>query len=346
MLVSLIYPRYNVDKAKYDNFFSDESLALWNYVCKRPFLVDKFIDDQSSAEVGMVTFLKEQKLYKAASFAKGFRPVLVHEFFSNLSSQVSDSTSGWYHQLYVRGQMVSFSPAEINKILGCSDAVLSYAFPSDFPLDFDCLISEITGNKMVSWPNDSKFPASSLRLKYYVLYKIAANNWLPFSHTTSVFKEMASLLYAIGRRIPFDLGHIIFTHIETFAGSKATTINLPYPCLLTNLLLKNGVFCEDYEESVLAKPLKISRRIFAPDKVNDLRAESTATSQSPTPVHNSTESSLLMFLQDSLHDLITRRQNIDMQLQQLQEERRALGHKEVHLQSLIRSFSGSTTGCV
>ena len=93
--VSPSYPRYDSEKAKYDNFFSDGCLALWNYVCKRPFLVERFNDDQSHAEVGMVTFLKEHKLYKAASFAKGFRPVLVHEFFSNLSSQVSDSTSAW-----------------------------------------------------------------------------------------------------------------------------------------------------------------------------------------------------------------------------------------------------------
>ena len=81
----------------------------------------------------------------------------------------------------------------------------------------------------------------------------------------------------------------------------------------------------------MAKPLKISRRIFAPDKVNDLKAKSAAAPQSYTPVPNSTEPSLLLFLQDSLHDLNTRRQHIDLQLQQLQEERRALGQKEVRI---------------
>ena len=33
-----------------------------------------------------------------------------------------------------------------------------------------------------------------------------------------------------------------------------------------------------------------------------------------------------------------------MQLQQLQEEKRVLSQKEVRIQSLIRSFSGSTEG--
>ena len=188
MLATPSYPRYDSEKAKYDNFFSDESLALWDYVCKRPFLVEHFIDDQSYAEFGMVTFLKEYKLYKVASFAKGFRPVLVHEFFSNLSSHVSDSTSGWYHQVYVRGQMVPFSPEVINKILGRSVGLKSSAFLEDFPTDFDLISYEITGKKVVSWPNDSRFPASSLTLKYYVLYKIAMNNWLSSAHTTSVFK--------------------------------------------------------------------------------------------------------------------------------------------------------------
>ena len=118
---------------------------------------------------------------------------------------------------------------------------------------------------------------------------------------------MASLLFVIGRGIPFDLGYIIFSQIETFAGSKATTINLPYPCLLTSLLLKSGVSCEDYEESILSKPLKISRRIFTPDKVNDLLIKSSATNQSSTPEVDSIESPLLLFLKDSLLDLQTRR---------------------------------------
>ena len=96
MITSASYPRFDAKKAKYDNFFSDESLAIWDYVCKRPFLVERCIDEQSYSEFGMVNFLKEQKLYREASFTKGFRPVLVHEFFLNLSSQVNDSTSGWY----------------------------------------------------------------------------------------------------------------------------------------------------------------------------------------------------------------------------------------------------------
>ena len=278
MTASPSYPRFDSKKAKYDNFFSDESLAMWDYMCKRPFLVEHFIDEQPYVEFGMVNFLKEHKLYRVASFAKGFRRVLVHELFLNLSSQVNDSTSGWYQQIYVRGQMVPFSPSDINKILDHSVELKSSVYPVDFPTDYDLIIYEITGKKVVSWPNDSKFPASSLTLKYYVLYKIAVNNWLPSSHTTSVFKDMASLLFAIGCGITFDLGYIIFSHIETFAGSKATTINLPYPCLLTSILLKNGVSCEDYEESVLSKPLTISRQIFSPNKVNDLLVKSsTAT---------------------------------------------------------------------
>ena len=205
-----------------------------------------------------------------------------------------------------------FSPSVINKILGCSVELKSSAFLDDFPMDFDLSISKITGKKVVSWPNDSKFPASFLTLKYYVLYNIVVNNWLPSSYTTSVFKDMASLLFAIGRGLPFDLGYIIFSHIETFAGSKATTIDLPYLCLLTSLFLMNGVSYEDYEESVLSKPLKISKRIFAPIKVNDLLAKSSTAAQSSITVADSTKFPLLLFLKDSLLDLQTHRQQIDL----------------------------------
>ena len=38
--VSPSYPWFDAKKAKYDNFFSNESLAMWDYVCKRdPFLL-------------------------------------------------------------------------------------------------------------------------------------------------------------------------------------------------------------------------------------------------------------------------------------------------------------------
>ena len=97
-------------------------------------------------------------------------------------------------------------------------------------------------------------------------------------------------MFAIGLGIAFDLGYIIFSHIETFVRGKATTINLPYLYLVTSLLLKNGVSCEDYEESVLYKSLKISRRIFAPDKVNDLLVKSFAAPQSSIPVADPTKS--------------------------------------------------------
>ena len=105
--------------------------------------------------------------------------MLVHGFFSNLSLQVNDSTSSRYHQVYVRGKMVPFSPSVINKTLGRSVEFKSSAYPDDFPTDYDLIISEITDKKVVSWPNHSKFPASSLTLKYYLLYKIAVNNWVP-----------------------------------------------------------------------------------------------------------------------------------------------------------------------
>ena len=52
------YPRFDSKKANYDNFFFDESLAMWDYVCKRPFLVEHFTDNQSYAEFYMVKFLK------------------------------------------------------------------------------------------------------------------------------------------------------------------------------------------------------------------------------------------------------------------------------------------------
>ena len=59
-----------------------------------------------------------------------------------------------------------FSPKVINKILGRPVGLKSSAFPKVFPTYFDLIIFEITGKKVVSWPNDSKFPASSLTLKY------------------------------------------------------------------------------------------------------------------------------------------------------------------------------------
>ena len=76
--------------------------------------------------------------------------------------------------------------------------------------------------------------------------------------------------------------------------------------------MKNGVSCEDYEESVLSKSLKISRRIFALDKVNDLLVESSVAPQSSIPVANPTKSPMLMFLKDSLLDVQTRHQQIDL----------------------------------
>ncbi|XP_039119670.1 uncharacterized protein LOC120255974 [Dioscorea cayenensis subsp. rotundata] len=116
------------------------------------------------------------------------------------------------------------------------------------------VLKEITGGRTESWGEETRLPASILTAKYNVLFRLGIQNWLPAPHNSSIVKELALLLFAIG----------------TEADCSYSSTSLGYPALLSQYLLQHGVQLKKGEPVKAVKKLKISQKLFNPGKKIDL----------------------------------------------------------------------------
>ncbi|XP_058754772.1 uncharacterized protein LOC131627929 [Vicia villosa] len=86
-----------------------------------------------------------------------------------------------YIKVFVRGKCVSFSPSVINNFLERTDE----AQPELEVID-NKVCQMITTKEVNSWPLKEKLTASKLSIKYVMLHKIGAANWVPTSHKSTI----------------------------------------------------------------------------------------------------------------------------------------------------------------
>ncbi|XP_058784705.1 uncharacterized protein LOC131659548 [Vicia villosa] len=110
-----------------------------------------------------------------------------------------------FRKVFVRGKCVNFSSTVTNNLLGRSDEAQSELKVSDNKV---CQV--ITANQVRSWPLKGKLSASKLSMKYAMLHKIGAANWVPTNHKSTVPTILGRFIYAVGTKAKFDYGTYIF----------------------------------------------------------------------------------------------------------------------------------------
>ncbi|XP_039120114.1 uncharacterized protein LOC120256496 [Dioscorea cayenensis subsp. rotundata] len=208
---------------------------------------------------------------KSVTFQKHYSPTLVQEFYSILTLEIKSNTASGYHQIFLRGKTVKFSPEGINDFLECPTIVENgvYVYNDDFEHSDDIIIA-LTGGKCSSWGLESRLSTSKLTLKYNVLFKLGAFNWSPTTHNSSILKEMTMLLYAIVTGKQFNLGQFIFDRITYMVNVTSTVNHLAYLILITQFMMQSGVPIENSELVTGIKKLKISPKLFGVGKIIDL----------------------------------------------------------------------------
>jgi hypothetical protein len=96
---------------------------------------------------------------------------LVKEFIVNIGEDCDNKLSKEYHQVFVRGKCVQFSPAVINAYLGRRE----YGYPGFEPTN-NQVCKTITANQVKVWPLKGKVPSAMLSVKYAILNRICAIN--------------------------------------------------------------------------------------------------------------------------------------------------------------------------
>jgi hypothetical protein len=91
--------------------------------------------------------------------------------------------------VFVRGICVKFSPVIINKFLGTKED--GYG---ELEVTNNEVCKTITANQVKVWPLKGKVPSVMLSVKYVILNRIGAVNWVPTTHTSDIATCLARFI--------------------------------------------------------------------------------------------------------------------------------------------------------
>ncbi|VFQ66930.1 unnamed protein product [Cuscuta campestris] len=287
-----VTPVVKTGKSPHSRFVSSKAKSLFSSVHKKSIIVQRRIDvEDFKLKTNLIPLLEKSKLMKSVTLQGSFVKSVICEFYCNLSESCADSADPMFHKVFLRGRTYKLSPALINTALDLTPSKKdTKIFETNMWLD-------LTNGQRASQSSKAKISSSILKSSYAILLRVAALHWLPTTHTKTVSKIMARLLYKIKHNIPFDLGQLIFDQIMLFAAEKykVNSIGLPYPTLLYSLLVSQGFSKEEDEEEELEEPpLQVDSRHMEGKHYNDMEvAASTTAKHKETP-------SLVRFLEQKL----------------------------------------------
>ncbi|KAL2976563.1 hypothetical protein AAZX31_13G016700 [Glycine max] len=259
----------NVPDAPLDNisFHSIGNVEKWKYVYQRRLALERELGRAAMDCKEIVDLIKAAGLLKTVSKLGECYEGLVREFIVNIPSDISNRKSDDYQRVFVRGKCIRFSPAVINKYLGR---------PTDGVIDIDVsehqIAKEITAKRVQHWPKKGKLSAGKLSVKYAILHRIGAANWVPTNHTSTIATGLGKFLYAVGTKSKFNFGNYIFDQTVKHSESFAVKLPIAFPTVLCGIMLSQHPNMLNYTDSVMKResPLSLHYKLFEGTHVPDI----------------------------------------------------------------------------
>ncbi|KAH1213170.1 hypothetical protein GmHk_14G041176 [Glycine max] len=254
----------NVPDAPLDNisFHSIGNVEKWKYVYQRRLAVERELGRNALDCKETMDLIKAAGLLKTVTKLGDCYEGLVREFIVNIPSDISNRKSDDYQRVFVRGKCVRFSPAVINKYLGRpTDGVI------DIDVSEDQIAKEITAKRVQHWPKKGKLSAGKLSVKYAILHRIGAANWVPTNHTSTVATGLGKFLYAVGTKSKFNFDQTV-KHSESFA----VKLPIAFPTVLCGIMLSQHPNILNNIDSVMKResPLSLHYKLFEGTHVPDI----------------------------------------------------------------------------
>ncbi|XP_050876083.1 uncharacterized protein LOC127079755 [Lathyrus oleraceus] len=143
---------------------------------------------------------------------------LVKEFIVNIAKDIADKNSKEFCKVFVRGKCITFSPTVINNFLGRRVEGAGELEATD-----NEVCREITARQVKGWSIKKHIPAGKLTVKYAILHKIGAANWVPTNHISTIVNTLGIFIFAIGTKMNFDYGSHVEDIVMTSAMEKPTS---------------------------------------------------------------------------------------------------------------------------
>ncbi|KAL5162274.1 hypothetical protein HKD37_07G019412 [Glycine soja] len=259
----------NVPDAPLDNisFHSIGNTERWKFVYQRRLALERELGRAALDCKEIMDLITAAGLLKTVTKLGDCYESLVREFIVNIPSDITNRKGDEYQRVFVRGKCVRFSPAVINKYLGRpTDGVV------DITVSEHQIAKEITAKQIQHWPKKGKLSAGKLSVKYAILHRIGAANWVPTNHTSTVATGLGKFLYAVGTKSKFNFGNYIFDQTVKHSESFAVKLPIAFPTVLCGIMLSQHPNILNYTDSVMKResPLSLHYKLFEGTHVPDI----------------------------------------------------------------------------
>ncbi|KAK2451769.1 hypothetical protein QL285_010794 [Trifolium repens] len=251
----------NVPEVPMDNvsFHFSNSAAKWKFVYHRRLALERELSDEALECKEVMDLILQAGLMKTVSGLGSCYEKLVKEFIVNIGEDCGNRLSKEFHQVFVRGKCVQFSPAVINAYLGRRE----YGYPGFEPTN-NQICKTITANQVKVWPLKGKVPSVMLSIKYAILNRIGAANWVPTTHSSTIATSLAKFVYAVGTGANVDYGALIFDQIVEHGKSWAIKLVIGFPTLICDIILDQhpNILVPEDTPCKRESPMSLSYKLF------------------------------------------------------------------------------------
>ncbi|KAK2368216.1 hypothetical protein QL285_081425 [Trifolium repens] len=224
----------NVPDVPMDNvsFHFSASAAKWKFVYHRRLALERELSEEALECKEVMDLINQAGLIKTVCGLGKCYEKLVKEFVVNIGEDCDNRLSKEFHQVFVRGKCDNFSPAVINSYLGRKEG----GYPGFEPTT-NQVCKTITANQVKVWPLKGKVPSAMLSVKFAILNRIGAINWVPTTHSSTIATSLAKFVYAIGTGADVDYGSLIFDQIVEHGKSWAMKLVISFPTIICGIIL-------------------------------------------------------------------------------------------------------------
>ncbi|MCH93305.1 envelope-like protein, partial [Trifolium medium] len=241
---------------------------------------------------------------------------LVKEFLVNIPEDCDDPMSVEFRKVFVRGKSGEFSPTVINQFLERGEDVVVEMEVTD-----NEVCKTITSNHVKQWPRKGMLSSVKLTVKYALLNRIGAVNWVPTSHSSDVATSLGRFIYAVGSKTKFDFSSYIFEQTVKHAKSLAVKMPIAFPTLLCSIVLSQhpGILVDGDVPCKRESPLSLHYRLYE-GHVPDIVATSGKSASSKSASGSLTRKQMIADLEDSCRALDAKKLKIERVIQALKLE--------------------------
>ncbi|XP_050916391.1 uncharacterized protein LOC127131520 [Lathyrus oleraceus] len=175
----------------------------------------------------------------------------------------------------------------------------------------------VRGKCVRKWPLKGKLVASKLSVKYAMLHKIGAANWVPTNHKSTVVVMLGKFIYDVGTKAKFDYGSYIFYQTLKHAGSFSVKGPIAFLSLICGIVLNQFPNILTENDSVKKKdnPMSFNHKLFLGTHVPDIvmtSGETSRVSNQPGKVD------VIAMLKETCRELEARKVNLEKLISSLE----------------------------